>query len=42
MLKQADFVVTYVLWSWGGAAKFADKAMRQNKTVINTAPSMVP
>ena len=35
MLKQADFVVTYIVYSWGGAAKFADLAKRQGKTVIN-------
>lgn len=26
MLKQADFVVTYITHNWGGAAQFADKA----------------
>ena len=34
MLKNADFVVTYVTRPFGGAAKFAKKAMRQGKTVI--------
>lgn len=28
MLKQATFVITYVNQSWGGAAKFAEKATR--------------
>ena len=37
MLKQASFVVTYVTHSWGGAAKFAEKATRLKKTVINLA-----
>ena len=37
MLRQADFVVTYVVYSWGGAARFADLANRQGKTVINLA-----
>ena len=37
MLKQASFVVTYVTHSWGGAAKFAEKAIRLKKTVINLA-----
>lgn len=37
MLKQADFVVTYIMHSWGGAAQFAEKAERQRKTVINLA-----
>lgn len=37
MLKQSDFVVTYVTHSWGGAAQFAEKAQRQGKTVLNLA-----
>lgn len=37
MLKQASVVVTYVTRSWGGAAKFAEKATRMKKTVINLA-----
>lgn len=35
MLRQADFVVTYITHTWGGAAKFANKAVHQRKTVIN-------
>lgn len=35
MLRQADYVVTYVAHSWGGAAQFAEMAERQKKTVIN-------
>lgn len=35
MLKQSDYVVTYITHSWGGAAKFADKAGKQGKRVIN-------
>ena len=35
MLKQADFVVTYIAHSWGGAAQFAEEARRQGKTVWN-------
>ena len=35
MLKRADFVVSYITHSWGGAAQFADMAKRQKKTVIN-------
>lgn len=34
MLRQADYVVTYVTHSWGGAAQFAELAERQGKTVI--------
>lgn len=37
MLRQSDIVVTYVTHSWGGAAKFAEMAARQKKTVINLA-----
>ena len=37
MLKQSDYVVTYITHSWGGAAQFAEKAKRQKKTVINLA-----
>lgn len=35
MVQQADYVVTYVMRSWGGAAKFAEMAERQKKCVIN-------
>lgn len=35
LLQRADFVVTYITHSWGGAAKFAEKAKREGKTVIN-------
>ena len=34
MLRQADYVVTYVTHSWGGAAQFEQLAKRQHKTVI--------
>ena len=37
MLRQSDFVVTYITHSWGGAAQFAEMAERQKKTVINLA-----
>lgn len=37
MLRQADFVVTYITHTWGGAAKFAEAAERQKKAVINLA-----
>ena len=37
MLKQADYVVTYITYSFGGAAQYAEKAKRQRKTVINLA-----
>ena len=35
MLKQADFVVTYITHTWGGAARYAKEAERAGKTVIN-------
>lgn len=35
MLQQADYVVTYITHSWGGAAKFAAKAIKSGKNVIN-------
>lgn len=37
MLKQADYVVTYVVHSWGGAAKFSEMAKQMGKTVIGLA-----
>lgn len=37
MLKQADFVVTYIAHGWGGAAQYAEKAQRQSKRVLNLA-----
>lgn len=35
LLKQSDFVVTYITHTWGGAAQFTDMAKRQNKIVFN-------
>ena len=35
MLQRADFVVTYIAHPWGGVAKFAEKAKREEKTVLN-------
>ena len=35
MLNKADYVVTYVTYSWGGAAKFKEMAKKKNKKVIN-------
>ena len=35
MLRQSDYVVTYITHTWGGAAQYAEKAKRQKKTVIN-------
>ena len=38
MLKQADYVVSYITHSWGGAAQFAQKAAKQGKTVVELQP----
>ena len=35
MLKQSDYVVTYVTLSYGGAAQFAEKARRTGKQMIS-------
>ncbi len=35
MLKQAEYVVTYMTHSWGGAAQYGQKAKKAGKTVIN-------
>ena len=37
MLRQSDYVVTYIAHFWGGAAQFSGMAERQKKTVINLA-----
>ena len=37
MLKQSDYVVTYITHTWGGAYQYAEKARSQNKPVINCA-----
>lgn len=35
MLKNSDFVVSYITKNTGGAVKFTQKALRQKKVVIN-------
>ena len=35
MLKQSDYVVTYITRTWGGATQFAKKAENVGKRVIN-------
>ena len=37
MVKQSDYVVSYVTRDFGGAHKFYQLAQKQNKTVINIA-----
>ncbi len=41
MLKRSDYVVTYITHSWGGAAQFAEMAIRQRKHVINIYSSKI-
>ena len=38
MLKRADYVVTYVIYPCGGAARFARMAKSRKKLVIDLAP----
>ena len=35
MLNRSDFIVAYIRHSWGGAAKFVEKAAQQGKVIIN-------
>ena len=35
MIKQSDYVVTYVTHSWGGAAQFAELAEKQKKIIVS-------
>ena len=37
MIKQSDYVVTYITHTYGGAAQYAKRARIQGKTVINLA-----
>ena len=37
MLKQSDYVVTYITHSWGGAAQYAQRATHSGRLVINVA-----
>ena len=41
MLEKADTVICYITHDWGGAAKYAEMAERQKKTVINLYDFMV-
>lgn len=38
LLQRADFVVAYTTHSWGGAARYVQKAERAGKTVIHVSP----
>ena len=35
MLKQSDYVITYIAHTWGGAAQYANKAKREGKCITN-------
>ncbi len=35
MLKQSDYVVTYLTHTWGGTAKYVEKAKKQGKVIHN-------
>lgn len=37
MLKRSDYVLIYITHDWGGAYRYAEKAMRQSKRVRNLA-----
>ena len=37
MVNEADLVIAYVMYSWGGAAKTLKYAKRKKKTIINLA-----
>ena len=34
LLKHSDYVINYVTHSWGGAAQYTNKALRQGKIII--------
>ena len=37
MIEEADLVIAYVMYSWGGAAKTLEYANRKKKQIINLA-----
>jgi hypothetical protein len=37
MIKQSEYVITYITRTWGGAARYAQKAKRQGKNITNIA-----
>ena len=40
MLKQSDYVVTYITHTWGGAYQYARKAGKNKKKVVNLQPGV--
>jgi hypothetical protein len=41
MLKQSQYVVTYITHSWGGADQFAEKAERVEKAVLKLGTNFI-
>ena len=41
MLRESQYVVCYIHHRWGGAARYAQAALRQGKTVINLCDNSV-
>ena len=37
MVEEADLVIAYVIYSWGGASKTLEHAKRKKKTIFNLA-----
>ena len=37
MIQQSDYVVTYITYSWGGAAQFTEMSKKHNKQIIDIA-----
>ena len=37
MVEEADLVIAYVMYSWGGAAKTLEYAKRKKVSIINIA-----
>ena len=35
MIRQSDYIVTYITHTWGGAAQFVSKAEKQGKIIID-------
>jgi uncharacterized phage-like protein YoqJ len=35
MLRQSDYVITYITHAWGGAAQYETKSKKQGKIVVN-------
>ena len=40
MVEEADLVIVYVMYSWGGAAKTLEYAKRKKKQIINLATNI--